>query len=57
MITEYTHTIIKNGSSILYLKKNSERKVVHATKDLGGKRKTKAKMGMEMLKETEIANV
>lgn len=38
-------------------KKNSERKVVHATKDLGGKRKTKAKMGMETLKETEIANV
>lgn len=38
-------------------KKNSERKVVHAIKDLGGKRNTKAKVGMETLKETEIANV
>lgn len=55
MITEYIHTTIKNGSSILYFKKTP--KVAHAIKDLGGRRNTKAKMGMEMLREMEIANV
>lgn len=41
----------------MYLKKNYKRKVAHAIKDLGGRRNTKAKLEMEMLREMEIANV
>lgn len=56
MITEYIHTTIKKWEFYIVFKKNSKRKAAHATTDLGGRRNTKAEMGMRTLRETEIAN-